>query len=121
MKTDFEIKTEFDITKHIDFAEGRLVAKKVLDCDNGKVMLLAFDSNVETGEHSVAACVMVQVLEGEVMFEIEGRQHNMLAGQQILMEPNTSHNVKAVTPAKVLVTRINCNCADKPEGCGCNG
>lgn len=121
MKTDFEINTELDIVRHIDFVDDKLVAKKVLDCDNGKVMLLAFDNGVETGAHSVAACVMVQVLEGEVVFEVNGAQHAMKAGQQILMEPNTVHNVKAVGRAKVLVTRINCNCADKSEGCGCLG
>ncbi len=121
MKTDFEINTELDIARHIDFVDGKLMAKKVLDCDNGKVMLLAFDKGVETGNHSVDACVMVQVLEGEVNFEINGAIHAMKAGQQILMEPNTIHNVQAVSCAKVFVTRINCNCASKPEGCGCQG
>ena len=51
--------------------------------------------------------MLVQVLEGAVVFKVEGTDHRLEAGQFIRMAPDTVHAVYAPECTKLLLTKIN--------------
>lgn len=49
---------------------------------------------------------MVQVVEGAVEFSVEGQPHYLSKIDSIILPAMTVHAVKAVEPAKIMLTRI---------------
>lgn len=84
--------------------------KRVMGNENGEVLLVSFAKDVEVPRHHVHCNVLVQVIEGEIIFTIYGhpdREHRMKAGDYIMMQPDTEHSLRGVSNAKVTVTKIN--------------
>lgn len=91
----------------IDFVPGGVANKVVIKNHCGMSLLLALDAGAEIPPHSAPADVLVLVLEGHVDFTVGGQTNELKAGSYQLMIPNQIHSLKAQTPTKILVTKIN--------------
>lgn len=91
----------------IDYVAGERNVKPLINTTNGMAILMAFDKGIELGTHMAAATVLVQILEGECDFTVEGKVNKMSAGDYLIMEPGTHHSLSAPERFKVLVTKIN--------------
>ncbi len=49
---------------------------------------------------------MVQVIDGEGLFIIGGKEHNLKTGQLIIMPASVPHAVRAVKRFKMLLTML---------------
>lgn len=82
----------------------------VIRNEHGEILLVAFDKDVVIPTHHVNCDVLVQVLEGEMIFTIKGepdKELRMRAGDFVRMEPNTEHSLRGLSPVKITVTKIN--------------
>lgn len=99
----------------VDYQAGRIVAADLVKNDNGQATLLAFDKDSTIALHKAPGDVLVQVLEGNVLFVVEGEKREFKAGEYLTMSVGTPHEVYAVEKSKVLLTIIKTDVCD----CGC--
>lgn len=95
------------LSSKVDYVAGQIAKEVIISNDSGIVIEMAFDKGCELPTHVAQADVLVQILEGEMDFTIEGEVHHLKAGQFITMKPNTHHSLKAVERFKMLLTKLN--------------
>ncbi len=107
MDNKLEVNTPLDLARRVDYTKDQINSLQVVNNANGTVMLLALDKDVVIAEHKAHANVLVQVLEGAVVFKVDGTDHRLEAGQFIMFEPDKVHAVYAPECTKLLLTKIN--------------
>jgi quercetin dioxygenase-like cupin family protein len=69
-----------------------------------KLVRLAFAAGQTMREHSTNAPLVVQVLEGEVVFRVAGESLRLVTGALVHVRPGEVHEVEARTDAHLLLT-----------------
>lgn len=90
----------------VEYAEGSVVSRTVLDKPTGTVTLFAFDAGQGLSEHTAPFDAMVQVLAGTAAVTIGGAEQVVAAGQAVLMPADVPHAVRADERFKMLLTMI---------------
>ncbi|MDE5656355.1 MAG: cupin domain-containing protein [Muribaculaceae bacterium] len=101
-----------------DYQAGRIVATDLVKNDNGQATLMAFDEGSTIATHKAPGDALVQVIEGDVVFVVEGEKRELTEGDYFTMSVGTQHEVYAVTRSKVLLTLIKtdvCGCTEKDK------
>jgi quercetin dioxygenase-like cupin family protein len=83
-----------------------VVSKTLKESRAGTMTLFAFDAGQGLSEHMAPFDAVVQVIEGEGFFIIGGEEHDLNAGQMIIMPANVPHAVRAVKRFKMLLTML---------------
>ena len=95
-----------NLVKMIDYQEGSVVSRTLIDKKAGTVTLFAFDVGQGLSEHTAPFDAMVQVLDGEVVVTIAGKPVNLKIGEITIMPANKTHSLSAKTKFKMLLTMI---------------
>jgi len=95
-----------DLEGLIDYQEGAVVSRTLIDKETGTVTLFAFDENQGLSEHTAPYDAMVQVLDGEVKITISGKPIELKKGEITIMPANEPHALTAKTKFKMLLTMI---------------
>jgi quercetin dioxygenase-like cupin family protein len=90
----------------IDFQEGTVVSRTLIDKKTGTVTLFAFDENQGLSEHTAPFDAMVYVLDGEVEVTISGKKVALKQGEMTIIPANETHALAAKTRFKMLLTMI---------------
>ena len=90
----------------IDYADDSVVSKTLLDKPVGTLTLFAFDQGQRLSEHTAPFNAVVQVVDGEGVVTIDGKEQTVQAGQIIIMPANVPHAVTAEKKFKMLLTMI---------------
>jgi quercetin dioxygenase-like cupin family protein len=90
----------------IDYQEGSVVSRTIIDKKTGTITLFAFDENQGLSEHTAPYDAMVQVLDGEVEVTIAGKPITLKTGEMTIMPANQPHALAAKTKFKMLLTLI---------------
>ncbi len=96
----------FDIAGMVNYAEGSIVSRTLVESKAGTVTLFAFDEGQSLSEHTAPFDALVLVLDGEGEFTVGGKTHRVAAGQALLMPADIPHAVKAGRPFKMLLTML---------------
>jgi len=102
----FEKGTILDFTALVEYSSNGIVSKRVIEHKTGNITLFAFDKGQKLSEHTAPFDALVQVLEGEGEFIINGKSNLLREGQSIIMPANIPHAVNAVAKFKMLLTMI---------------
>lgn len=104
---DEELKTEsVNMASLVEYQEGSIVSRTLVDKRTGTVTLFAFDEGEGLSEHTTPFDAMVQVLDGEVEISISGKLHMLKEGEMIIMPANEPHALKAAARFKMVLTMI---------------
>ncbi len=95
-----------NLKEHIEYSTGSVVSKTLKENKAGTITLFAFDAGQGLSEHSAPFDAVVQVIDGEGRFIIGGEEHNLKAGQLIIMPANVPHAVRAMQKFKMLLTML---------------
>jgi quercetin dioxygenase-like cupin family protein len=95
-----------NLSSLINYQEGSVVSRTLIDKKNGTVTLFAFDLNQGLSEHTAPYDAMVYVLEGEVEVRISGKPIILMQGEITIMPANEPHALSAKTKFKMLLTMI---------------
>lgn len=98
--------TVVDISGLVQYAEGAIVSRTLVQGKAGTVTLFAFDRGQGLSEHSAPFDALIQVLDGSAEVVIGGTPHKTPAGQSILMPADIPHAVNAPERFKMLLTMI---------------
>jgi quercetin dioxygenase-like cupin family protein len=90
----------------INYQDGSVVSRTLIDKKAGTVTLFAFDSGQGLSEHTAPYDALVQVLDGEVEVTISGKPVNVKVGEMTIMPANEPHALKAMTRFKMLLIMI---------------
>ena len=94
------------ISEMINYQDGTIVSKTLINKDKGSVTIFAFDKDQSLSEHTAPFDALLQVIDGEVLVVISGKNHRLTANEMILMPANVPHAVKAVNKFKMLLIMI---------------
>jgi quercetin dioxygenase-like cupin family protein len=95
-----------DINKLINFQEGSIVSKEIINKSTGTITLFAFDKDQGLSEHTAPYDALAIITEGTAEITISGTVHQVKSGEMILMPGNSPHALKAITPFKMILTMI---------------
>ncbi len=104
--TLFELAKPFRFETKIEYSEGGIVSKKVIQKESGNVTLFAFDKDQKLSEHTAPFDALVQVFDGEAEIIIGGNSNILSTGMSIIMPAGIPHAVNALVPFKMLLTMI---------------
>jgi len=96
----------FNVEKSVEYADGSVVSKALINKNTGNVTLFAFDSGQGLSEHTAPFDAIVYILDGEAEITIGGQFHNVNAGEMLIMPANIAHSLQAHVPFKMLLVMI---------------
>ena len=68
------------------------------------VALFLFERGAGLPAHRAEGVVTVQVLSGRIRMSAEGKNHELCAGQMLVMAPGVQHDVQAEEASRMLLT-----------------
>jgi len=96
-----------NLKDEITYADGAVISKILLKKETGNITLFSFDKGQGLSEHTSPFDAVVQVVEGEGAFIIDGEIKTAKEGEMIIMPANIPHDVQAAErPFKMLLTMI---------------
>jgi len=98
--------TPFDIAGLVEYQKDSVVSRTLIKKEKGTITLFAFDKENSLSEHTAPFDALLHVLDGEAEIGIDGKPHQVRAGQAIVLPANHPHSVKAVTAFKMVLTMI---------------
>jgi quercetin dioxygenase-like cupin family protein len=96
----------FDPADGVAYATESIVSRVLVENSAGSVTLFAFDAGQGLSEHTAPFDALVQVIDGQGEFIVDGRVRRVAAGQLLLMPANVPHAVKARKRFKMLLTML---------------
>ncbi len=90
----------------IDYQEGSVVSRTILETETGTVTLFAFAEGQGLSEHTAPFDALVHLLDGEAEVIISGHSLSVQEGELVIMPANKPHALKAVAKFKMLLTML---------------
>jgi quercetin dioxygenase-like cupin family protein len=99
----------FRYAELVDYQEGSIVSRTIIDKPAGTITLFAFEKGQSLSEHTAPFDALVEVIEGTGTITIEGIDHQIKTGQQIIMPADKPHAVEARERFKMVLIMIRTN------------
>ncbi len=90
----------------IDYQEGSVVSRTLIEKETGTVTLFAFDKGQGLSEHTAPFDAMVCVLDGTVEIVVSGKPTTVKKGEMLIMPAKEPHALKAVDRFKMMLVMI---------------
>lgn len=94
------------LTELVDYQEGSVVSRTLIEKKTGTVTLFAFDAGQGLSEHTAPFDALVHLLDGEAEVVISGQSLRLKAGEIVVMPANEPHALRAPERFKMLLTMI---------------
>ena len=87
----------------VEYEKGRVVSRTFAQNSSISLTLFAFDQGEGLSTHAASGDAMVQVLDGEALLTIGGKEVRAGKGEIVVMPADVPHSVNAVKPFKMLL------------------
>jgi quercetin dioxygenase-like cupin family protein len=105
--SDKSIKKEIlNLESLLDYQEGSVVSRALINKDVGTVTLFSFDKDEGLSEHTAPFDALVYVFNGEAEIIISSETFLLKKGQMIIMPANEPHALKAIEKFKMMLIMI---------------
>ena len=105
-KREMPIAEVVRLIELVNYQEGAVVSRTLVNRATGTVTLFAFDEGQGLSEHTAPFDALAHVLEGEAEITVSGKPLRTAAGEAVLMPANQPHSLKAQTRFKMVLTMI---------------
>lgn len=95
-----------NLVEMVEYQEGSIVSKTIMDKQTGTVTLFAFGKGEGLSEHTAPFDAMVHIIDGKAEVTISGKQHHLTAGEMIIMPANEPHALSALEEFKMILVMI---------------
>lgn len=95
-----------DLASAIDYADGAVVSKTLLNKQAGSLTLFAFAEGQGLSEHTSPYDATVYIVAGEALLLINGEEKRVQEGEMFIMPANVPHDVQAEQRFKMLLIMI---------------
>jgi quercetin dioxygenase-like cupin family protein len=90
----------------VNYQEGSVVSRTLINRATGTVTLFAFDEGQGLSEHTAAFDAVAHLLEGDAEITVSGKPLRSTAREVVLMPANQPHSLNALGKLKMLLTMI---------------
>jgi len=90
----------------VAYQKGSIVSREIAAKKAGTVTVFAFDEGQGLSEHTAPFDAIVQILDGEALITVSGKEIAAEAGDMVVMPAGEPHSLKAVKRFKMLLTMI---------------
>lgn len=90
----------------INYQEGSVVSRTIINKKTGTVTLFAFDEGQGLSEHTAPFDALVYILDGEAEIVISGNPFHLREGEMIIMPANKPHSLNAPKKFKMALVMI---------------
>lgn len=94
------------LSELVDYAEGTVASRMVINRRCGSVTVFSFDENEGLSEHTSPFDAMVTILDGECEVWVAGNTFTMKEGETIIFPANAPHALSAVTKFKMSLVMV---------------
>ena len=91
----------------VAYQQGSIVSRMLVYSKSGTITVFAFDAGEGLSENTAPYDAVLQVLDGETLVTIAGKEYPMKTGDLIIMPATIPHAVQAVTRFKMMLTMIH--------------
>ena len=106
MDTDkFAVQAE-SLIGMVDYQEGSIVSRTLIDKSVGTVTLFAFAKGQGLSEHTAPYDALVYFMDGEAEVTISGNPLQLKQGEMVIMPANQPHALKATNRFKMMLVMI---------------
>ncbi len=99
-------KAILNLESMLDFQEGSVVSRTLVNKDVGTVTLFSFDKGEGLSEHTAPFDALVYVFEGEAEIIISKEKFLLKKGQMIIMPADEPHALNAPEKFKMMLIMI---------------
>jgi quercetin dioxygenase-like cupin family protein len=90
----------------INYQEGSVVSRTIIDKKAGTITLFAFDKGEGLSEHTTPYDALVYIFDGEAEVTISNKPISLKKGGLTIMPANEPHALSAVARFKILLVMI---------------
>lgn len=95
------------IVAELPLVAESIVSRILVDNDLLQVTQFNFGAGQTLSEHTSSRAAVVQVLEGELVFRLNGEDNLLRAGDCLYMAPDTPHSVRAETDCRMALVLVD--------------
>ena len=95
-----------NLNELVAYEEGRVVSRTFAQNSSLSLTLFSFDEGEGVSTHTAPGDAMVQILDGEALVNIDGKEMTVSKGQIVVMPADIPHSVTAVKRFKMLLTVV---------------
>ena len=95
-----------NIKQMIEYPKEGVLSKEIIKDEKLNVTLFCMAKNTEISEHTSTKSGTVYVIEGNGVFNLQGKDITMTEGVLIHMKENAVHSLKAIENTSFLLTLI---------------
>ncbi len=95
-----------NLFKYINYQEGSVVSREIINKKSGTVTLFAFDIGQGLSEHKAPYDALVYIIDGDADITVSGKLYHLKSGEVIIMPANEPHSIYASGKFKMLLTMI---------------
>ncbi len=95
MYKNIEKNTKLELKNLVDYTEGQVVSKTLVQNDSVSMTLFSFDKGEEISTHASGGDALVTVLDGVGRFTVGGEVHTLAEGESLIMPKGIPHAVYA--------------------------
>lgn len=103
MYKNIDKKKVLELKDLVEYQEGQVVSKTLVQNELVSVTVFSFDKNEEISTHASGGDAMVTVLDGKGKFTISGKEYFLEEGQSIVMPKDEPHSVFGEEKFKMLL------------------
>ena len=90
----------------VDYQEGSVVSRTIIDKKTGTVTLFSFDVEQGLSEHTAPFDALVYVLDGEAKVTVSGKCNRLKEGEMVIMPAHEPHALRAIQKFKMILVMI---------------
>lgn len=103
MYKNIEKQEIFKMKEKIDYQEGQVVSKTLVQNELLSTTLFAFEKGEEISTHASGGDALVTVLEGVGKFIVDGKEYILNEGESLIMPKDLPHSVFGKERFKMLL------------------
>lgn len=104
MYKNIEIQEVLQLKDLVEFKEGQVISRTLVQNDKVSMTLFSFDKGEEISTHASGGDAMVTVLEGVGRFTVGGRVYILKEGETLIMPKDVPHAVYGEERFKMQLT-----------------
>ena len=106
MYKNIEKKVKLELKDLVEYQEGQVVSKTLVQNDAVSMTIFSFDKGEEISTHAAGGDAMVTVLEGKGRFTVADEVFYLEAGETLIMPKDIPHAVYGEEQFKMLLVVI---------------
>ena len=104
------------IYQDLEFNENKPAIKAILETDFTKEIKILMRENQEMKEHQTPFPIVVELLEGEIIFGVEGQNYEVKKGDLLTLSGGVPHNLIAKKESVIRLTLSKLDSSKRVEG-----